>query len=138
MSIKNQKRLSVSFIAIGLLIGVIFAFFGDDGFNGGLLSGMASALTVLGIVRLVRLGRIEKDPDRAADYEAANKDERVIYIANKARAMTFAVSVYVQLAVGLIAQFCFGQRLLCMVLSYLVCFQCFLFVILYRVYAKKY
>lgn len=138
MSIKQQKLLSVSFVIIGLIIGAVFAAWGDDGYSGGLLCGIASSLTVIGIVRLIRLHRLEKDPEKAADYEAAGKDERVIYIANKARAVTFAVSIYVQLAVGLVAQFGFGQKLLCSVLCYMVCFQCLLFVILYWIYQKKY
>lgn len=138
MSMKQQKQLSVSFVIIGLIIGAVFAVWGDDGYSGGLLCGMGSSLTVIGIVRLVRLFRLEKDPEKAADYEAAGKDERVIYIANKARAMTFAISIYVQLAVGLIAQFAFGEKLLCSVMCYTVCFQCLLFVILYRIYQRKY
>lgn len=138
MNIKSQKILSVSFIVIGLIIGLIFAAYGEEDYNGGILCGMGTALTFVGIFRLVKLYRISRDPEKAADYEAANKDERVIYIANKARSLTFAISIYVQLAVGLIAQFVFGQRLLSMVMCYFVCFQCLLFVLLYRIYSKKY
>lgn len=138
MSMKNQKRFAAVYLGVGLLIGIIAVLAGDDGFNGGILSGMAASLTVIGAARLLKLRRLCRDPEKAADYEAASKDERMIYISNKARSLTFVISVYLQLAVGLVAQFAFGQRLLCQVLCYLTCFQCLLYVALFWFYQRKY
>lgn len=138
MTFKKQRTLAISFLVIGLLISLVFAFTGGDDYNSGLLCGMGSSLTVVGIIRLIRLHRISRDPEKAADYEAAQKDERVLFIANKARAVVFIVSIYAQLAVGLIAQLVFDQRLLGMVMCYFTCLQCLLFVAMYHYYSKKY
>lgn len=136
--IKRQKTVSLVFLIIGLLLMGVFAFVGGDDYSSGLLCGLGTSLSVVGAVRLVRLQRISRDSDRASDYEAANSDERVRYIAGKARAVAFMISIYVQLAAGLLAQLVFGQRLLGAVLCFLVCFQCLLFVGLYRWYSGKY
>lgn len=138
MIMKKQKRVYLSFLIIGLIITSVFFFTGEETYNSGLLCGMGTSLTFVGLFRLLRLRRLSTDPEKAADYEAANKDERMIYIANKARAMVFLISIYAQLAIGLIAQFVFDQRLLCTALCYLTCFQCFLFVAVYRYYSHKY
>lgn len=138
MTLKNQKKFAVLWLVIGIVMWVVFSTIGEESFQGGLLSGMGSAFIVVGVIRLVRVRRLEKNPEKAADYEAALKDERTIYVANKARSMTFAASVYAQLAAGLIAIFVFDQQLLGQALCFLTCFQCLLFTVLYRVYNKKY
>ena len=138
MTLKNQKKWAILWVIVGAALWIIFTAIGGEDFRSGLLSGMGSAFIVVGVIRLVRVRRWEKDPEKAADYEAALKDERTAYVSNKARSMTFFISVYVQLAAGLIAIFVFDQKLLGQVLCYLTCFQCLLFTVLYRVYNKKY
>lgn len=138
MTLRNQKRFAVMWLIIGIALWIVFTAVGEEDFRGGLLSGMGSAFVVIGAIRLVRVRRIEKDPEKAADYEAACRDERMVYVANKARAMTFIVSIYAQLAAGLIAIFVFDQRLLGQAFCYMTCFQSILFTMLYRIYNKKY
>ena len=138
MTLKNQKKWAILWVIVGAALWIIFTAIGGEDFRSGLLSGMGSAFIVVGVIRLVRVRRWEKDPEKAADYEAALKDERTAYVSNKARSMTFFISVYVQLAAGLIAIFVFDQKLLGQVLCYLTCFQCLLFTVLFRVYNKRY
>ena len=138
MTLKNQKKWAILWVIVGAALWIIFTAIGGEDFRSGLLSGMGSAFIVIGVIRFVRVRRWEKDPEKAADYEAALKDERTVYVSNKARSVTFFVSVYVQLAAGLIAIYVFDQRLLGQVLCYLTCFQCLLFTVLFRVYNKKY
>ena len=139
MSLKNQKKFAIMWVIVGvaLWIAALVPEWENDYYSG-LTSGMAGCFLVIGVVRLVRVRRWEKDPEKAADYEAALRDERTVYVSNKARSVTFFVSVYVQLAAGLIAIYVFDQRLLGQVLCYLTCFQCLLFTILFRVYNKRY
>ena len=138
MTLKNQKKWAILWVIVGAVLWIIFTAVGGEDFRSGLLSGMGSAFIVIGAIRFVRVHRWEKDPEKAADYEAALHDERTVYVSNKARSMTFFVSVYVQLAAGLIAIFVFDQKLLGQAFCYMTCFQCLLFTVLYRVYNKKY
>ena len=138
MTLKNQKKWAILWVIVGAALWIIFTAVGGEDFRSGLLSGMGSAFIVVGVIRLVRVRRWEKDPEKAADYEAALRDERTAYVSNKARSMTFFISVYVQLAAGLIAIFIFDQKLLGQAFCYMTCFQCLLFTVLFRVYNKRY
>ena len=138
MTLNNQKKFAVLWLVVGIVMWVTFSMIGEENFQGGLLSGMGSAFIVIGAIRFARVSRWQKDPEKAADYEAALKDERTAYVTNKARSVTFFVSVYVQLAAGLIAIYVFDQRLLGQAFCYMTCFQCLLFTILFRVYNKRY
>lgn len=135
--IQKQKKLALFYLIVGLVISLVFGTGGDD-YNTGLLCGLGTSFAAVGIIRLLKYYRLSKNPDKLADYEAIYTDERVLYIANKARALVFMISIYAQLAAGLIAQFVFSQRLVSIVLCYSVCFQCFLFVGIYHYYSKKY
>ena len=138
MSLKSQKKFAILWVIVGAVLWIIFTAVGGEGFRSGLLSGMGSAFIVIGVIRFVRVRRLEKDPERAADYEAALRDERMVYVSNKARSVTFVVSVYAQLAAGLISIFAFDQKVLGQAFCYMTCFQCLLFTVLFRVYNKRY
>lgn len=138
MNIRNKKLLYLSFVIIGAVIWLIFAATNDGSYQSGLLCGMGSSLAVIGAAQLTKLRRLTAAPEKAADYEASCKDERLHFLLDKARSAAFIIGVYVQLGVGLVAQFAFGQKLLCSVLCFIVCFQCLLFVALYYFYARKY
>lgn len=139
MSLKNQKKFAIMWMIVGVALwAAALVPQWDNWYYSSLLSGFAGGFFVIGLFRLVRVCRWQKDPEKAADYEAALKDERTAYVTNKARSMTFFVSVYVQLAAGLIAIYVFDQRLLGQAFCYMTCFQCLLFTVLFRVYNKKY
>ena len=139
MSLKNQKKFAVLWMTVGvaLWIAALVPQWNNWQYSS-LLSGFAGAFFIIGVFRFMRVSRWQKDPEKATDYEAALKDERTAYVTNKARSVTFFVSVYVQLAAGLIAIYVFDQLLLGQVLCYLTCFQCILFTVLFRVYNKRY
>lgn len=137
MSLNNQKKFAIMWVIIGVALWFA-ALKWENTFYNGLTSGMSGSFLVIGVIRLTRVRRWQKDPEKAADYEAALRDERTVYVSNKARSVTFFISVYVQLAAGLLAMYVFDQLLLGRVLTGLTCFQCILFTILFRVYNKKY
>ena len=139
MSLKNQKKFAVLWVIVGIALwAAALVPEWESSYYSGMTSGMAGCFLVIGVIRLVRVRRWNKDPEKAADYEAALRDERTAYVSNKARSVTFVVAVYVQLVVGLLAMYVFDQMLLGKVLTGLTCFQCILFVILFRVYNKRY
>lgn len=138
MMLKKRKILYLAYIAAGVLADLISAFSGMGDYNSGVLGGMGTALIAVGLLRLLRMHRLTRDPEKAAEFESANKDERVLFIANKARALAFMISIYGELAAGLTAQFFFGQRLLGTVLCCFACAQSLLFVGVYWYYSRKY
>jgi len=141
MKLKQQKKFGIFYLCIGLvLFAAQFVYDAkvDHSFGEGLLSGISACFIVMGFVRLLRYKRIQKNPDAASEYEAAYTDERLAYVANKARAMTFYIFIFVQLIGGLIALYVFREKLLGMVLCYLTSLQCLTYVVLYRIYGKKY
>ena len=105
---------------------------------GSYISGFGGGLTAVGLVRLLRVRRLSRDPEKAADYDASLKDERTAYVANKARSMTFFICVYVQLAAALLAILVFEQPLVGQVLCGLTCLQGLLYTVFYWHYDKVY
>ena len=93
---------------------------------------------MVGAVRLLRVHRLSRDPEKAADYDAMLKDERTMYVANKARSMTFFICVYAQLAAGLLALLVFKQPIIGQVLCLVTCAQSLIFCGTYWYYNKKY
>ena len=129
MKLKEQKKFGILWLSIGAAL-----------FLAGLLLGETECggLTAVGLVRLLRVRRLSRDPEKAADYEASLRDERTAYVANKARSMTFFICVYVQLAAALLAILVFEQPLVGQVLCGLTCLQGLLYTVFYWHYDKVY
>jgi uncharacterized membrane protein len=132
------KIFAVYFLIGAFLIFLSFIAADRLGDRTGILSAMGAALAAVGAVRFFQYRKLRSDPERAEEWSSAMHEERTAFIANKARAWTFFISIFVELAVGLAAWLAFGQELLGMALMYIVCFQGVLSFILYRVFNKKY
>lgn len=136
MNLKEQKRFGILWLVVGLsLIAVGLALRTPEG---SFFSGLGGGIIAVGIMRLARVYRFRRDPERAADYEASLKDERTVYIAGKARSATFFVCIYAQLAVGLIAMLFDHTLLIGQTLCTATSLQCIVFSCLYRHYNRKY
>lgn len=136
MKLREQKRFGILWLVVGLsLIAVGLALRTPEGT---FFSGLGGGLIAAGLVRIVRVHRLRRDPERAVDYEASLKDERTAYIANKARSLTFFVCIYVQLVVGLIAMLFDKTLLIGQTLCFVTCVQCLVFSGIYWYYNRKY
>ena len=93
MNLREQKKCGVLLIAIGLVMFAVGFLLGDE-HMGDFYSGLGCGLFICGVVRLLRVYRLSRDPEKAADYDAMLKDERTVYVANKARSVTFFICVY--------------------------------------------
>ena len=110
MKLKEQKKLGILYLVLGaalFLVGLLTD--ADEKTNW--LSSFGSAIAVVGAARLLRVYRLTRDPDKAADYDASLTDERAAYAANKARSMALYICIYVQLAAALAAILIFKQTL---------------------------
>jgi len=137
MNLQEQRKCGILMIAIGLVMFVVGFLLGDE-HMGDFYSGLGCGLFICGAVRLLRVYRLSRDPEKAADYDAMLKDERTIYVANKARGTAFFVCVYAQLAAGLLALLVFRQPLIGQTLCLVTCVQCLIYCGTYWYYNKKY
>ena len=137
MTLRNQKKFGLLWLSIGAMLFLAGLFLQATQY-GNYISGFGGGLMGIGAARLLRVHRLGRNPEKAADYDASLHDERTAYVANRARSMTFFVSVYVQLAAGLLAILVFDQRLVGQLLCGLTCLQCLLCTVFYWRFDKKY
>ena len=134
MKLKEQKKFGILWLSIGAALFLAGLLLGETEYS----SYIGGALMGVGAARLLRVRRLSRDPEKAADYDASLKDERTAYVANKARSMTFFICVYVQLAAALLAILVFEQPLVGQVLCGLTCLQGLLYTVFYWHYDKVY
>ena len=133
MTLKRQIVFGLVCLGIGVILLVVSAFMQAEG----PWSGFATGFLAVGAAKLLRAGRLGKDPEKAADYEAAMKDERTMLIVRKARSTILYYSIFLELLIGLVAIYVFDQKLLGGVMMGLVCLQTFSFTVLYWYYNKN-
>ena len=137
MKLKEQKKFCILWLSIGAALFLAGLLLGETGYSS-YISGFGGALMGVGVARLLRVRRLSRDPEKAADYEASLRDERTAYVANKARSMAFFISIYVQLAAGLLAILVFDRPLVGQVLCGLTCLQSLLYTVFYWHYNNVY
>ena len=138
MKLKSQKKYGIILIAIGIVLETLFLIFQGINYKGGVLCGMGSTFILIGLIYLLRVRRLSKDAEKAADYEASITDERTAFIVSKARSVTFYICIFAQLIAGLVCMFLLDQRLIGEVLTFLTCFQCLLYYVILVILNKKF
>ena len=137
MKLKEQKKFGILWLSIGAALFLAGLLLGETGYSS-YISGFGGALMGVGAARLLRVRRLSRDPEKAADYDASLTDERTVYISNKARSMTFFICVFVQVAASMLAILVFDQVLVGQVLCGLTCLQVLLYTVFYWHYDKVY
>ena len=138
MKLKSQKNFGIILIIVGAVLEALFFLLQNFDYKGGVLCGMGSCFVFIGLIYLLRVRRLSKDAEKAADYEASVTDERTAYIVSKARSVTFYICIFAQLIAGLVCIFFLDQRVIGEVLTYLTCFQCLLYYVILVILNKKY
>jgi len=138
MKLKDQRIYGIILMVIGLVGWTVFTFLVKESENTGLIGSFFAAFAAIGILRIIRSSKMLKDTEKAQDYETMQKDERTVFVANKARAMAFYISILAQCIASLIAYFAFKSLLTCQVLCFTTCFQCIVYYIFWIIYNKKY
>ena len=137
MKLKEQKKFGILWLSIGAALFLAGLLLGETEY-GSYISGFGGALMGVGAARLLRVRRLSRDPEKAADYDASLTAERTVYISNKARSMTFFICVFVQVAASMLAILVFDQVLVGQVLCGLTCLQGLLYTVFYWHYDKVY
>ena len=131
---KEKKYwISIIYVIIGIILFGLAFFEKVDSF----WSGMGSALFVIGVLRMIRRYRFNKNDAYREKMEIEEKDERNHFIRNKAWA--WAGYLFVMLmAVATIVFKIVGQEILMMAASGGVCLMLILFWVSYHILKRKY
>ena len=138
LNLKNQRIYGIILAVTGLVGWLVFVFFVKETKNTNLISSFFAGFAAIGILRIIQSSKLLLNPEKAQDYEAMQKDERTKFIANKARAMAFYISILAQCITSIIAYFVFDSLLACQLLCYITCFQCLLYYVFWIIFNKKY
>ena len=138
MNLKNQRKYGIILAVVGLVGWAVFLFFVKETKNTNLIGNFFAGFAAIGILRIIQSTKMLRNPEKAQDYEAMQKDERTVFIANKARSMAFYISILAQCIISIIAYFVFDSLLVCQVLCFATCFQCLVYYIFWIIYNKKY
>lgn len=134
---KNNRlfKISVAEIVIGLII-ELWAFSGivEDG---SVLTGIGSGILAVGVVQLLRVFRMESNPEYKKRMETASKDERYAFISMKAKEAAFGIYLIIA-AVLCMAWMLLGYREQGMLAAMSICILVLLYAVLFRILARKY
>lgn len=132
---KKDKRILLAVIYV--VIGIVLMGFAIAGKLDEFWSGMGSTLLVIGILRLVRAYRINKNEAYREKLEVEASDERNQFIRNKAWAWAGYMFVII-MGVAVIVFKVMGQETMSMAAGMAVCLVITLFWISFYVLRRKY
>ncbi len=132
MSFKTKIYLKLAFVFVfGTVLTVIGAL------KQNLLFSMGTTMLILGGVLLILTLTRMRDPQKAKALENASKDERAAFVARKSYTFTFFVSILGEF-LATVYMFLLGKDNIAVIIDYIICFQCIVYVISSLYYNKKY
>ncbi|MEA4815895.1 MAG: hypothetical protein VB120_03440 [Lachnospiraceae bacterium] len=131
----NKRLIGYSIFAACSL--VLFIISPRLGGNGDFLVGLASGFIAVSVLRIVQIIRYKTDETYAKDITIKYHDERNLFLAEKARSLTFRYGILVA-AAAVIVLFLAGLKNEGRILSYFVCGNLFIYWITYYLLRKKY
>lgn len=137
MKLKELKKLGILYVIVGAVLFLI-GIAADNGQGDNWFVMIGSAVAAVGALRLLKISRLNRNPERAADYDASLQDERVAYVANKARSLTFFISVYTQLIIAFVLVLVFRRTLMGEAFCILTCLQCVIYTLCFWHYSRRY
>ena len=132
---KHNRRILAYILFI--LFGVAMWMLGLRGIVDEFWSGMGTSLLVIGILRLIRMYRFQKDETYREQVEIATTDERNQFIRSRAWAWTGYLFILITGSSVLILKL-MGQDLLSQAASWAVCLMLILYWGTYQILKKKY
>ena len=137
MKTMKQRKIYTGFIfAIGFIMVVLQNYVYKDATNS-IVGTMGTAFVVMSLLRLYQYRKIEGDPKRKEQFEIMCDEERVVFVANKARSMMFAIAVIVEFVVCVVAAI-IGNMQISVLFGFLTGVQTLGYLIFYGIYNLKY
>ena len=132
---KTIKR-KMCYMAVLAFVGLSFMIMGLFR-DGSLLGGTGAGMAAVSILKLVQYWRIRSDPEKIRQLEITQSEERLVFIAEKARSYTF-FGIMVAEYIAMIVFMLLGRDSLAATIAYIVCGELLLYLIIYKVLSKKY
>ena len=130
-----NKRIFISLFWV--VLGVILIALEIMGKIDDFWSGMGAGFIRVRIVKIIRYARYKKDDSYKERVDTANRDERNLFIANKAWAWSGYLFVMIT-AVAALALRIAGENVLSMAASGALCLMLVLYWVCYLILSKKY
>ena len=137
MKTMKQRRIYWGFMFVVGFIMVILQNYVYKDVNNSIVGTMGTGFVVMSLLRMYQLRKIEGDPKRKEQYEIMCDEERVVYVANKARSMMFAISVIVEVLVCVVAAI-IGEMQLSAILGFVAGVHTLGYLICYGIFNLKY
>ncbi|HCT65588.1 MAG TPA: hypothetical protein DIC60_10055 [Lachnospiraceae bacterium] len=137
MKTLRQKKIYSGFIfVIGFIMVVLQSYVYKD-VNRIMVGTMGAGFIIMSLFRFYQYHRIENDPKRKEQFEIMCDEERINFVANKARSMVFVISVVAEAIVCVVASL-IGQMQLSVILGFVTGVQTFGYLICYKIFDLKY
>ena len=132
--LKTRLYIAVSYIVIGL---VLIAADALNHLENQFFFSFGMALTVMGILRLIRHRKITKDEAAIRRQEVVETDERTLMMAEKARSWAFSYSIMIA-GIAVIVLSLLGKHDAAQPFAWYVCAEIVLYWVCWLILRKKY
>ncbi|MGE4213478.1 MAG: hypothetical protein AB7E42_01710 [Anaerotignaceae bacterium] len=137
MKTLKQRKIYTGFIfAIGFIMVILQNYVYKD-VNSSIVGTMGAGFVVISLLRMYQYRRIENDPKRKEQFEIMCDEERVVFVANKARSMMFAITVIVEFVVCVVAAI-IGNMQISVIFGFVTGVQTLGYLICYGIFNLKY
>ena len=133
MKTLKQKKIYLAVIFVVGFVMVVLQNYVYKDIDHSIVGTMGTGFVVMALLRLYQYRKIESDPKRKEQFEIMCDEERVVFVANKARSMMFALSVMAEFVVCVVMAIMgkieisalFGALTGVQTLGYLICYGVF-------------
>ena len=138
MEFKNKMKMRIVTMVVYIIIGAVMCVIGYTGMvKNDYVITLGAALAVCGIVKIIQLALIMRNPEKMEERAIAEKDERNIMIWEKARSLAF--TVYIMAAgIAVIALFLLNMEFAGQLVAYTVCGFVVIYLICCAIIRRKY
>ncbi len=132
-SLKKRLAIFSVYIVLGVVLLVLSVIKPDND----MISCYGCAFTAVGIIRIIRTLKIMKNDESMEKCRRIETDERIIFIANKAKSI--AINIYAILgAAAVIVLNILNHNFAARIIAYNMCAIIFIELICYRILLRKY
>ncbi len=130
----KRKMIWYAFI---LVAGIVLLVLGCIGTLDSFWSGFGGGIAAVGLVRLINGAKYRRNPSLAKQMDISQKDERVSFIATRARAWAFYISALGSAAAVLVLKF-MGREELALGISFVLCGMLVIYSAAFAILQRKY